>query len=68
MALDNAIKRASVSGAGRPYLRTIVPLAGKPERWRHMVGNTYAAFNFGEVVIVSAKWYPFQCNLRRRHT
>jgi hypothetical protein len=66
MAIDSAAKRSSIVGVGRPYLRGQTVDTAKGEPWRHSVGNTYAAFNFGPVVAAAAKWFPFMCNIRRR--
>jgi len=66
MAIDSAAKRSSIAGVGRPYLRSLTVDAAKGEPWRHSVGNTYAAFDFGIVVVAAAKWFPFVCNVRRR--
>jgi len=44
MALDSAAKRSSVTGVGRPWLRSLTVDAAKGEPWRHSVGNAYAAY------------------------
>ena len=41
MALDTAIKRASVPGVGRPWSRGVKPDAAHGLPWRYMVGNAY---------------------------
>ncbi len=42
MAIDTRVKRASVMGVGRPWMRSVQPDALKGVQWRRTVGNTYA--------------------------
>ncbi len=42
MALDTRQKRMSVTGCGRPWLRTQDNDAAKAQAWRQSVGNIYA--------------------------
>jgi len=46
MALDTAAKRWAAAGAGRPWLRSNFPNAGKDGTWRAGAGNAYPVATF----------------------
>lgn len=62
MAIDSVNKRASVPGAGRPFLRSNWPDATKGKAWRYSVGNAWygvevaQAFNGVQSAINTYVW------------
>ena len=63
MAIDSATKRWAVMGVGRPYMRSVFPVAAKNGAWRASVGHVYPVASFGAAAPVVAM---IQFGRRRR--
>jgi len=63
MAIDTPVKRAAVPGAGRPWMRSQSPVAGKTREWRASVGNAYPVANFQDPSGVAEQLLSIGSNL-----
>ena len=55
MSMDSQQKRMSAAGAGRPWMRSVFPVASPTAAWRQNVGLSYAGLTLAAVTVTDGR-------------